>query len=93
MLLEYKKVDKWISIEDNSRLQKTTVYHERVRRYKKESQLIYSDSQRCLYIAQKDLEHEKVDQQMSVSVVKGHRAQINWKMQKKRALKKLVLLQ
>ena len=65
MLLEYKKVDKQMSVEDNSRLQKTTEYHERVRRYEKESQLIYSDSQRCLYIAQRNLEHEKVDQQMS----------------------------
>ena len=34
--LEYGKVDKWMSVDNNSRLCKTTEYYRRVREYKKE---------------------------------------------------------
>ena len=41
----------------------------------------------------KGLEHEKLDEQMSVDVGKGHRSQISQKTQKRKSLEEPVLLQ
>ena len=63
------EADKQITIVDYGRPQSLI---EEYRNIEKESYIIYPDSQEYLYIAQRDLRCEKVDQQMNVDTRKGY---------------------
>ena len=83
MLLEHRKADEQMTLADFRRLQSIT---EEWGNTEKKSQMSYLSSQRYLYITQRSLEYEKVDEWMSTDIETDHRTHISQKMWKRKAL-------